>query len=345
MLLLYLGLFLEMKHKALKYIVCANCQAPLKAVIKLRDKEEVLNGRLFCENYKCKKNYSVVDGLGNFVHFEYKTEGEIADSFGFEWHEHLQEKIEKDAIFGRSTQDDLKYFFKATGLTVKDIRDKVILDAGCGSAKLTKSLSKFLPKIIFGIDIHSAVKLAYKNCTGMSNCEIIQADIFHPPFKSQTFDLVWCNGVLHHTPDPSKAFDRLAKLVKTKGLLYVWVYGKRFSPYKLTKDIFRLFHLDRIPYNYLFKICQIFSLISCFIHFIYRLMVLPLVIFFKRSNQFKNSLRYRTYQEFLMTWFDALSPKYDSRHTKQELTQWFKKNGFTNLRYYENQIGICGIKS
>ncbi|PIR08919.1 hypothetical protein COV53_00470 [Candidatus Gottesmanbacteria bacterium CG11_big_fil_rev_8_21_14_0_20_37_11] len=273
-----------------------------------------------------------------------KIKNQVSESFGYEWNLFISGKTERNSLFGRTTIDDLNYFLKSVGLNKNQIKDKLILDAGCGSGRLTKQLAKLGAKKVYGVDIHSSINKVKENCRDIPNLRIIQADIFNLPFKSNIFDVVWCNGVIHHTADPYLAFHKLVKIVKPGGKLYIWVYEKKFSPYKFVKDVFRFTHLDRLSYPLLFKVCQLFSIISVIFHSIYKIVTIPIYPFYNRSRYFLKTLRKRSYEEFLMTWFDILSPKYDFRYSKKQIIKWFTENGFKNLLFYENQIGICGTK-
>jgi len=51
-----------------------------------------------------------------------------------------------------------------------------------------------------------------------------QADVFHLPFLPQTFDYVYCLGVLQHLPDPEAGFYALARQPRPDGTLLVNVY-------------------------------------------------------------------------------------------------------------------------
>ena len=57
------------------------------------------------------------------------------------------------------------------------------------------------------------------------------------PFKNGYFDVVWCSGVLHHTPDPKEAFQSIARKVKTGGRLFVSVYGKDLHHYRVFRHL------------------------------------------------------------------------------------------------------------
>ena len=67
-------------------------------------------------------------------------------------------------------------------------------------------------------------------------------------------------------------------------------------------------------------------------------------MFANKGGRFDRTLRFRPYDEFLMTWFDALSPSYDTRHSKEEVESWFRECGFSDLKFWDNQIGMSGTK-
>jgi hypothetical protein len=59
----------------------------------------------------------------------------------------------------------------------------------------------------------------------------------------------------------------------------------------------------------------------------------------------KSTTRYRSYEELELTWFDALSPKYDYRYSEDEVEAWFAAAGLTGLEFYKHKVGICGTKA
>jgi SAM-dependent methyltransferase len=77
---------------------------------------------------------------------------------------------------------------------------------------------------VVGIDLSAAVESAFAATRHLANAHIVQADIYKLPLK-KAFDYAFSVGVLHHTPDPKKAFISLASKVKKGGALSAWVYG------------------------------------------------------------------------------------------------------------------------
>ena len=80
-------------------------------------------------------------------------------------------------------------------------------------------------KQFIGIDLSQAVESAFQATRHLPNAHIVQADIYKLPFK-RAFDYAFSVGVLHHTPDPKKAFLSLASKVKKGGAISAWIYGE-----------------------------------------------------------------------------------------------------------------------
>jgi len=54
----------------------------------------------------------------------------------------------------------------------------------------------------------------------------VQMNLFRPAFRPGTFDVLLCNGVLHHTGDPYGGFRALVPLVKPGGHVVVGLYNR-----------------------------------------------------------------------------------------------------------------------
>jgi SAM-dependent methyltransferase len=51
-------------------------------------------------------------------------------------------------------------------------------------------------------------------------------NLFRPSFAPEVFDVVLCNGVLHHTADPFGGFRCIVPLVKPGGYIVIGLYNK-----------------------------------------------------------------------------------------------------------------------
>lgn len=56
--------------------------------------------------------------------------------------------------------------------------------------------------------------------------QIFRGDALSLDFDDNTFDFVYSNGVLHHTPDPQKSFDELFRVLKPGGHAKVFLYRR-----------------------------------------------------------------------------------------------------------------------
>ena len=54
----------------------------------------------------------------------------------------------------------------------------------------------------------------------------VQMNLFRPAMRKEAFDVVLCNGVLHHTKDPFGGFQGLVPLVKPGGYFVVGLYNQ-----------------------------------------------------------------------------------------------------------------------
>lgn len=110
-------------------------------------------------------------------------------------------------------------------VTRDHFRGKNVLDAGCGKGRHMLHAKRFGARDVVGVDLSHAVDAAFANVGRMDGVHIIQADLFHLPLKPM-FDYAYSIGVLHHTPDPKLAFQKMAEKVKPGGSVSAWIYGR-----------------------------------------------------------------------------------------------------------------------
>ena len=68
---------------------------------------------------------------------------------------------------------------------------------------------RFVRGRVVGVDLSDAVTKAAALCAQMPEVLIIQADLLDLPLADRVFDFVYSIGVLHHSPDPRRAFPKL----------------------------------------------------------------------------------------------------------------------------------------
>lgn len=122
-------------------------------------------------------------------------------------------------------QDNELFLFKDWILpnTLEDFRGKEVLECGCGGGQHTMFVSEYA-KLVTAVDLNTT-DIAMKRNEGRTNINFIEADIASMDLGKQ-FDIVFSIGVVHHTDDPDKTMENLARHVKPGGRLIVWVYSE-----------------------------------------------------------------------------------------------------------------------
>jgi SAM-dependent methyltransferase len=102
-----------------------------------------------------------------------------------------------------------------------------VLDAGCGTGQLAIFLSMTNRRVV-GIDFSYASLRkgqSFKKKFGMNDVSFARMDLFRPGLREESFDYVFCNGVLHHTVDAYGGFQVLCRLVKKGGYIVIGLYN------------------------------------------------------------------------------------------------------------------------
>lgn len=140
-----------------------------------------------------------------------------------------------------SMEKELEEFKARTGIS--DLKGMKCIDAGFGSGRGVMAM------MALGGDVHG-IDLSEENLRNAvarsGNKNLRQGSVLDIPFENEAFDFVYCNGVIHHTTDPEKAFSELARVLKKGGMLFLSVYGKGLSG----RMISAARTLNPIPYRY-----------------------------------------------------------------------------------------------
>jgi SAM-dependent methyltransferase/uncharacterized protein YbaR (Trm112 family) len=99
-----------------------------------------------------------------------------------------------------------------------------VLEVGCGLGRESLALREAVGEV-FAVDLNLALldPAARRSRPGV---HYVVASLFDLPFRRSSFDLVYSNGVLHHTRSTEEAFAEVAAYVRPGGWLFVWVYGR-----------------------------------------------------------------------------------------------------------------------
>lgn len=114
-------------------------------------------------------------------------------------------------------------------------RGKRVLELGCGAGYDAYSFARAGARYV-GIDITAENverTRAHLRLMGLDG-DVRQADAEDLPFDDEAFDSIYSNGVLHHTPDISRALAEAERVLAPGGDIYLIVYHRDSAFHWLT---------------------------------------------------------------------------------------------------------------
>ncbi|MDB5671535.1 MAG: ubiquinone/menaquinone biosynthesis methylase [Alphaproteobacteria bacterium] len=130
--------------------------------------------------------------------------------------------------------------------------DARIAEIGCGTGQTSLYLAR-ADRIVVGLDLsRSALALAVSAARryGIDRVRFVEADLSRLPLAEGAFDLVYCSGVLHHTPDPRAAFAGIVGAVRPGGHVVLGLYNLYARlPLRLRRAIARLTGMRWVPFD------------------------------------------------------------------------------------------------
>ncbi len=260
-------------------------------------------------------------------------ESNYADNFGMQWN-HFS-KTQLDSHSGVPISSDR--FWKATGWNPSDMNDKWVLDVGCGAGRFAEVALNTGAHVV-ALDYSSAVDACWANLKHHKNLHVVQGDIYTLPFAPESFDFVYCLGVLQHTPNVKKAFAALPPMVVKGGYLCADVYWKRLQSILNMKLLLRPM-LKRVPqqrlFNFLARAVPIMLPISQFLgrspvggKILKRL--IPVADYTGVHPLTDSQLN----EWALLDTFDWFAPKYDNPQTARQIRKWFDEAGLLEVQVF-----------
>ncbi len=112
----------------------------------------------------------------------------------------------------------------------KELSGKSVLEIGCGAGGHSALFANYGAKMT-SVDITPArVRSTQRKFDLLGDralgCKAMQSDAENLPFEDNTFDIVYSNGVLHHTHNTEKAIDEVYRVLKPGGKAVIMLYCK-----------------------------------------------------------------------------------------------------------------------
>ena len=272
------------------------------------------------------------------------------ESFGYQW---LRYDFNDE-------REDREIFLSDSQLSEKELRGKVILDAGCGMGRYTRIAGQLGGESV-GIDLSWSILKAHQKTIDNPCVHIVQGDLLKLPFREKQFDIIFSLGVLHHTPNPLKAFTNLSVCLKEKGIISVWVYGTagKFSDFKTNplRSKRRIYVKNDVTKWIYWFIVNVREFLSNTVRLVTTRMYLPLLYMLCYPLaalgkvpllKYLTASVHRNWRVRLQENFDWFSPQYQSHHTKEEVAGWFDAVKLNTLSILEHgfipKVGLKGKK-
>ena len=183
--------------------------------------------------------------------------------------------------------------------------DARIVEMGCGTGQMSLYLAR-ADRLVVGADLtRASLSLGSAAARRMRVARVlfVETDLRCAGLRPGAFDVVYCSGVVHHTPDPRAAFARLATLARPGGMIVVGVYNAFARvPSRLRRVVARLSGFRVIPFD-------------------------P-VLRERRTEPARRDAWVR----------DQYQHPEEHRHTLAEVQRWFAENGVEYVRSYPSAV-------
>lgn len=334
-----------MKQRLLDFLACPDCcsyKLNLEIMKCSNGGLEIEEGSLDCSG--CGRTFVIKAGIPRMLPHDLQSiqgnvfkrcnEGILSTISGYDFH-HLRKghNDSKKCATTTSHPSNLnlsrQYFYDYLDLNSGDteaIKGRVLLDAGCGGGRFMAIAHEYAALDIVGLDF-SEGGLLHARCLlkDREGFHLVQGDITRPPLRPETFDIIYCMGVLHLLKNPEEGFNALKSLIAKGGQLWVWVYGLesmsliyRLSHLTLVRNLIRSWSLQNK-----FRLCEKLALVFwCLYLFPMTLAkkVLPASII--SPLPFTGWTSY-SYYDIVYAFFDRLQPPYTHYLRKAQLEEYF----------------------
>ncbi len=186
--------------------------------------------------------FVVKNGLPRSKKLVSQAQAQTSETFGFKWKK--LDTFDSPASLARMREWLVeRYGDIPSSPWLKEHGDKPLLvDAGCGAGMSgLELLGPLVPGMRYlGVDVSEAVDVARTRFQERGlEAGFLQADISELPLPKESVDLIFSEGVLHHTNSTEGALKSLAHLLKPGGRFLFYVYKRKGPLREFTDDYVR----------------------------------------------------------------------------------------------------------
>lgn len=290
-------------------------------------KYEIMQGSIGCD---CGREWPIINGIPRFLPRQLAADlKKTQATFSFEW------KMFRfgERNWGQNISSRKNLFLRGMGVNPEDLKGKLIFDAGCGSGVLSMEMAKSLGMEVVALDLAFGIEKAFER-KDSPYVYFVQGSVLEPPFRDQTFDYLYCAGVLVHCPDTRAGFKAIVRTLKPGGRCFIWVY------HPIDRTHYHNMRDKMLVYNWVRK--KITSHLPINLQYLlYLSLILPFLL--KQSIERLLDIRENalTWREKMQGLFDFFSPVYQNRHQSSEVMAWYSEQGFSDVKVaYTGQHGF-----
>jgi SAM-dependent methyltransferase len=270
--------------------------------------------------------YPITNGVARIAELDNYTE-----NFGLQWNMFDKTQLDRDV---EGLVFSFKRFFAGSGWSTDELADKDILEVGSGAGRFSRVVLEHTRANLYSVDYSDAVTANFNNNGKIApdRFHLFQASVYDLPFPDNSFDKVFCFGVLQHTPSFESSVRALIGKAKPGGEVVVDFYPIKGWWTKLhAKYILR-------PWTKKMSHADLFKIIEGNVDWLVRLATqmrsiglgaltrfLPLVDLRTIPRSELSDAQFRDW--VILDTFDMFSPKYDNPQRVKDVAAMFGENG------------------
>ena len=277
-----------------------------------------------------------------------------SESFGVQWVRFAKTQLDREAA---GVQLSSRRFFAETRWPADTLAGKDILEVGSGAGRFSRVVLEQTLGSLYSVDYSDAVTANYENNRDIApeRFHLFQASIYDLPFPDNSFDKVFCFGVLQHTPDFALSVAALIAKAKPGAEIAVDFYPingwwtKVSAKYMLRPLAKRLSH-ERLLRFIEFNIDSLVAL-QYFLHSIGLGKTVRFLPVCNVKDSFPRTLTKSEVREWaILDTFDQYSPEHDHPQRIQDVAHMFERFGadvtFAGVEQFEGTTAavVRGIK-
>jgi SAM-dependent methyltransferase len=251
-------------------------------------------------------------------------------NFGKQWNMFRETQLDPP---GSEPGVSERRFFAETDWDPSALAGLDVLEVGSGAGRFSQVVLQRTRANLYSVDFSSAVEANFENNGAIApgRFHLFQASVYDMPFPDDSFDKVFCLGVLQHTPDFDASVRSLVQKAKPGGEIVVDFYCIRgfwtkitgkylLRPWTRRMDQQRLYRLVEKNAGWMMHLAQAMN--GAGLHALTRFLPIP------DLATMPSGLRPGQLHEWVvLDTFDMLSPEYDNPQRIGTVARMFERSG------------------